>query len=345
MSIVEHAINLTERTQLPDALTRAGIYALVNQSKRQRATVPDDISKQFATDMAGFPIALATDEANEQHYEIPARFFELFLGRHRKYSSAFYDHATTTLDDAEARALTLTTAHADIQPGHKVLELGCGWGSLTLWLAAQFPTAQITAVSNSASQRLHIQKTAAERGLTNIDVITADMNSFMAPETYDRIVSVEMFEHMSNWRPLLEKVSGWLKPDGRFFMHIFTHRTAPYRFDHTDKTDWIGQHFFTGGIMPSHDLIRQFPDLVKVDQEWRWSGHHYQRTADDWLKNFDSNTREIDQILSDVYGSDAKLWKRRWRLFFLATSGLFGHDGGSEWGVSHYRLQSTASAS
>lgn len=342
MSIVEHAINFTERAPLPDAITKAGIRFLVGQSKRQRASASDDISRQFAKEMTHFPIALATDEANAQHYEIPPEFFQLFLGEHRKYSSGYYETPGDTLDAAEARALALTVEHADIKPNQEILELGCGWGSLTLWMAGHFPSCKITAVSNSQTQREYIEQTAAERKLTNVTVITADMNAFQTGKQFDRIASVEMFEHMSNWRPLLENVTRWLKPDGRFFMHIFTHRQAPYRFDHTDKTDWIGQHFFTGGIMPSQVLIRQFPDLVNVEQEWRWSGHHYKRTADDWLKNFDRHDTEINRILEAVYGKDARLWKRRWRLFFLATSGLFGHDDGKEWGVSHYRMRAAS---
>ena len=177
------------------------------------------------------------------------------------------------------------------------------------------------------------------QGLDNVDVVTADMNDFVTERRYDRVVSIEMFEHIANWRHLIENVTQWLEPDGRFFMHVFSHKLAPYRFDHNDKADWIAQHFFTGGVMPSHNLIHQFDDLIEVEDEWRWSGDHYERTARDWLANFDRNTSEIDRILVSVYGTDAGLWNRRWRLFFLATMGLFGHDGGREWGISHYRMR------
>jgi len=342
MPIVEQLISATERAPLPDAATKAGINFLVARTKRQLAREPDDASATFAQAMSAFPIAQATAEANEQHYEIPPRFFELFLGARRKYSCGYYENATSSLNDAEERALALTAEHAGLSDGQSVLELGCGWGSLTLWMAANYPASTITAVSNSHSQRAYIEERANILGLQNINAVTADMNAFDTQEQFERIVSIEMFEHMSNWHQLISKASSWLTPgDGRLFIHVFSHNRAPYRFDHTDKTDWIAQHFFTGGIMPSHDLIQQYGDLVEVEEEWRWSGEHYEKTARDWLANFDRNDAEIEAILKDVYGGEAILWKRRWRLFFLATMGLFGHAGGKEWGISHYRLKAT----
>jgi cyclopropane-fatty-acyl-phospholipid synthase len=339
MSLVENAIFAAERTPLPDPVIRAGIHYLVARTKRQLALSPGDASRRFADGMAAFPIALATDSANDQHYEIPSRFFELILGQRCKYSCCYYEHADTTLNQAEDAALAMTSAHADIKDDLDILELGCGWGSLTLWMAEKYPAARITAVSNSNSQREYIQWQAQLRGFGNVEVMTADMNDFETDHQYDRIVSVEMFEHIANWQSLIGKVANWLRPDGRFFMHVFSHKKAPYRFDQTDKSDWIAQHFFTGGIMPSHDLIHQLSDVIEVEAEWRWSGAHYERTSRDWLVNFDRNEQEITQILQGVYGKDATLWKRRWRWFFLATSGLFGHDGGNEWGVSHYRMR------
>jgi cyclopropane-fatty-acyl-phospholipid synthase len=339
MSIVEQAIAASERVPLPDVATRAVIHYLVDRTKRQLAGQPSDVSERFAQNMSAFPIALATEEANEQHYEIPSKFFELTLGKRRKYSCGYYEKSNATLDEAEEAALARTAENAGLTDGQDILELGCGWGSLALWMAEKYPASRITAVSNSGSQRDYILWQASMKGLDNIDVVTADMNDFVAESHYDRIVSVEMFEHIANWRQLLEKVTHWLKPNGRFFMHVFSHKAAPYLFDHTDKTDWIAQHFFTGGIMPSHNLIRQFSDLMGVESEWRWSGDHYEKTARDWLANFDSNSDEIDRILASVYGKDARLWKRRWRLFFLATMGLFGHDSGREWGISHYRMR------
>jgi cyclopropane-fatty-acyl-phospholipid synthase len=214
---------------------------------------------------------------------------------------------------------------------------------LTLWMGAHYPNATITAVSNSQSQRAHIMGEAKAKGLANVTVVTADMNAFATDQKFDRIVSVEMFEHMANWRALLERTRGWLKPDGFLFLHVFTHVNAPYRFDHRDKEDWIAQHFFTGGIMPSRTLINEFPDLYSVADSWDWNGTHYARTARDWLANCDANRPAIERLFSDVYGDQAKLWLRRWRLFYLATEGLFGDDAGRTWGVSHYRLRPTVS--
>lgn len=339
MSLITAAIHVFEDAPAPDLVSKAAIDLLVANTRKRLEREDPSAEDAFARGMTAYPIAQHADAANAQHYEVPAAFFSQVLGPRRKYSSCLYRTGRETLAEAEDLALADTCAHADLQDGQSVLELGCGWGSLSLWMAEHFPASTITAVSNSASQRAYIEARAAERGLTNLTVITADMNVFSIDRSFDRIVSVEMFEHMANWRGLLERVRGWLKPDGRLFIHIFTHRTAPYRFDVNDKADWIAQHFFTGGVMPSHGLINQFPDLFRVEDQWRWNGSHYQKTALDWLANFDRNEAEIMPILKSVYGKDARVWKRRWRLFFLATAGLFGHARGEEWGVSHYLLK------
>ena len=260
------------------------------------------------------------------------------LGPQRKYSSCLYDDGFESLAAAEERALQVSAEHAALADGQRILELGCGWGSLSLWMARHYPAARITAVSNSHSQREFIAGRAKAEGLANLTVVTADMNAFQPQNRFDRVVSVEMFEHMANWRPLLQRVRDCLEPDGRMFMHVFANRHASYRFAVDDKADWIAQHYFTGGIMPSRNLIRQFPDCFAVDAEWWWNGRHYRRTAQHWLDNFDRNADAVFEVLELVYGRDAKLWQRRWRLFFLATMGLFGHAAGEEWGVSHYRL-------
>ncbi len=342
MNMIALAIQTAERTPIPDALTLAGIDFLCGRTARRLETEPETAEIEFARSMGRFPVAIHTDEANEQHYELPPEFFALFLGKHRKYSSCLYPNENTTLTEAEAHALKETVDHAAIADGQTILELGCGWGSLSLYLAEHFPAARITSVSNSASQRAYIEAEARARGLSNLTIVTADMNVFRTTERFDRIVSVEMFEHMSNWEELLDRARGWLKPDGLMFLHVFTHRNRSYRFDHADKSDWIAQHFFTGGIMPAHDLPHRFPAIFRVEQEWRWNGTHYRRTALDWLKNFDANRAEIDRILQGVYGRDAGLWRRRWRMFFLATAGLFGHSGGEIWGVGHYLLKPVA---
>jgi cyclopropane-fatty-acyl-phospholipid synthase len=302
MSMMSTAINAFERLPLPDSVTSAGITFLCDRTRRSLVEYEPAQDSTFLDEMRQRPVAEHTDAANDQHYEIPPEFFSHILGPRRKYSCCLYQNRGDTLMDAEEHALADTARHADLADGQEILELGCGWGSLTLWMAQHFPNARITAVS------------------------------------FDRVVSVEMFEHMANWQPLLERIRTALKPDGRLFLHVFSHKTAPYRFDRENKADWIAQHFFTGGIMPSHGLIRHFDSLFTVEAEWLWNGVHYQRTALDWLANYDRNAPRIAEILKDVYGADWLLWRRRWRLFFLATGGLFGNNDGTEWGVSHYRL-------
>ena len=340
MSFIEAAIRAVETTPLPDPVTRLGIDFLVGQTRRKLAAAPPT-EQAFAQGMTAHPIAEHTDLANEQHYELPPAFFGLTLGPRRKYSCCLYPTGKESLAEAELIALEETVKHAGLADGQDILELGCGWGSLTLFMAERFPSARIVAVSNSVPQRAHIMAQAMAAGLANVTVVTADMNDFAPGANFDRVVSVEMFEHMANWQTLLERVRGWLRPDGRLFVHVFTHRSQPYRFDPADKTDWIAQHFFTGGIMPSHGLIGQFPDCFSVEEVWRWSGWHYRCTALDWLHNLDANRAETDALLMEVYGADARLWRRRWRLFYLATAGLFGHADGTEWGVSHYLLKPT----
>jgi cyclopropane-fatty-acyl-phospholipid synthase len=339
VNLTSAVIGFAERVPLPDLVIRAAIHQLCLRTATRLAGGDARSDANFAREMAARAIAEHTEAANAQHYEVPAEFFAHVLGPNRKYSSCFYRAPASTLQEAEEEALRQTVEHAGLANGQSILELGCGWGSLSLWIARQFPNAEVVAVSNSHSQRMYIQGEGAARGLTNLSVITADMNGFDPSRSFDRIVSVEMFEHMMNWRELLGRVRSWLAPQGRFFMHIFTHRTGAYLFDRNDDADWIARHFFTGGVMPSHLLIRQYADLFEVEEEWRWSGEHYRRTAMDWLANFDAHRAEIETILREVYGEDTALWMRRWRWFFLATAGLFGSSGGREWGISHYRMK------
>ncbi|RYE75602.1 MAG: class I SAM-dependent methyltransferase [Hyphomicrobiales bacterium] len=338
MTIMQRLSNWGEALPVPDAISRMVIASLVGRTERTLTTQPGNAAS-FAQEMMDRPIALHADAANAQHYEVPAAFFEQVLGPRRKYSCCYYADPIDSLATAEEAALSLTAEHAGLADGQEILELGCGWGSLSLWMAEAYPQARIVSVSNSASQRAFIEERARERGFGNLRVITADMNDFAIEERFDRVVSVEMFEHMANWRALLARVHGWLKPDGHLFIHVFAHARGCYRFDVGESADWIAQHFFTGGIMPSAALAHQFADLFAVEAEWRWSGEHYRRTAEDWLANFDRNLPAIEPILREAYGDDAPLWRRRWRLFFLATSGLFGHAGGEAWGVNHYRLR------
>lgn len=342
MSLIATAIGTAERVPLPDLLTRSGIALLVDRTRRRLDRLGANQDHPFAQAMAAYPIALHVDVANRQHYELPPEFFALTLGPRRKYSCCLYPTGRESMAEAELLALEATAEHAGLANGQHILELGCGWGSLTLYMAARFPSSEIVAVSNSAAQRRHIEAMAQLYRLNNITVITADMNSFVPTGTFDRIVSVEMFEHMSNWHDLLHRVRSWLAPGGRLFLHVFSHRSQPYRFDHNNEADWIARHFFTGGIMPSHGLIHAFADSFAVERSWRWNGLHYQKTALHWLENFDANAAEISSVLSEVHGREASLWLRRWRLFYLATAGLFGCKGGEQWGVSHYLLRPAA---
>ncbi len=341
--LIARLTHWVERTDLPDFITRLGIWILCNQTARRLAGQGATGEKAFVGAMSAHPIAEHADTANTQHYELPAEFFALTLGPRRKYSACFYKGTSATLAEAEDAAMAVTLKRAGLVDGQDILELGCGWGSLSLYMAEYLPTARITAVSNSASQRAYIEGIARARGFSNLRVITADMNDFVSENPFDRIVSVEMFEHMANWDALLSRARGWLRPDGRLFVHIFTHATTSYRFDHRNPADWIAQHFFTGGLMPAEKLLWRFPQHFTIEEQWRWNGRHYAHTARDWLANFDRNIVEIRAILKAVYGTDAPLWERRWRLFYLATAGLFGHSGGNIWGVSHYLLKPAAS--
>ena len=337
MTMLQTMIDVGEGIAWPDAVTQSAIRFMVGRTRLKLRQTPRDADRQFAEAMTAYPIAVDTAAANAQHYEIPDDFFALVLGPQRKYSCCLYEDGADTLIEAEERALAATAAHAGLADGQRILELGCGWGSLSLWMARRYRAAKIVSVSNSHSQRAFIAGRAKAYGLSNLELVTTDMNAFVPAGRFDRVVSVEMFEHMSNWRPLLRRMRDCIDGDGRMFIHVFSNAHASYRFAVEDKEDWIAQHYFTGGIMPSHGLIRQFPEF-SVDAEWRWNGRHYQRTAADWLQNFDLNADAIFKILKRVYGKDARLWQRRWRLFFLATMGLFGHAEGEEWGVSHYRL-------
>lgn len=341
MALTNLAIDWTEKGVLPDAFVRTGIRRLLQQRLGDlRARNPEQaaaFAESFARDMVQAPIAPLPHKANEQHYEVPAEFFGHALGKHRKYSSCWWPEGVQDLDTAEEAALAATCERAGIADGQQILELGCGWGSLTLWMAAHYPAARITAVSNSRSQRAYIEAQAAARGHANIEVITCDVSGFEPRARFDRIVSVEMFEHLRNWPEMFRRVSRWLAPGGRFFMHVFVHRGVPYAFEDRDATDWMTRHFFAGGMMPSDDLALRFQDDLALVSRWRWDGTHYERTARAWLANMEARRDEVWPVLERTYGPEsAGLWWMRWRLFFLACAELFGYANGSEWWVSHY---------
>ena len=339
--------SLLERDFLPDWLIRAGIRRIVAaRLHEQEAGGIDGQSARFAALLQALDdsaVAVTPDAANQQHYEVPPAFFELVLGRHLKYSSAWWPDGVTTLDEAEARMLSLTAERAQLADGQTILELGCGWGSLTLFMAAQLPTSRIIAVSNSAPQRDFILERAHHAGLRNIDVRTADINTFAFEERADRIVSVEMLEHVRNYRALFHRLAAWLTGDGRMFVHVFAHRRFAYPFEVRGPSDWMARYFFTGGMMPSDDLFLHVQDDFAVEAHWRLSGRHYQRTANAWLANMDRRRAEVDAVLARAYGvDDVTRWRVRWRVFFMACAEMFGYRGGDEWIVSHYRFQKRA---
>jgi cyclopropane-fatty-acyl-phospholipid synthase len=335
------AVELTESGYVPDSLIRHGIRKLLRQRLDEihasdiETTAQEQIA--FLEGMDQADIALLPQLANEQHYEVPQAFYGDVLGSYGKYSCCYWANGVDSLANAEKAGLEETCKHAAIEDGMDILELGCGWGSLTLWLASRYPNSKITAVSNSKSQGEHIKKNLSELALQNVEVITADMNDFSTVKSYDRIVSVEMFEHMRNYRELFRRVNSWLAPEGKFFMHIFVHKNTPYVFEDRDNTDWMSRYFFSGGMMPSDDLPLFFQDNLKIENRWRWNGVHYQKTAEAWLQNLDNHRDRVWPVLETTYGRDfAKMWFMRWRMFFLAVSELFGYRNGNEWFVSHY---------
>jgi len=340
------AVHLAERGMLPDGLCRQGIRRLIALRIREEETQTAEEERtkleRLLAQLRSSPVAIHPEKANEQHYELPPDFFESVLGKHLKYSACYWPEGTKSLDQAEEAALELTTQRAELEDGQKILELGCGWGSLTLWMAQRFPSSRILAMSNSTLQRDFILSRAAAKGIANLEVITADINEFQLDQTFDRIVTVEMLEHVRNYQQLFARMTRWLAPKGKAFIHIFSHARFAYPFETEGPTNWMGRYFFTGGLMPSDDLLLHFQEQVKLEERWRLNGTHYARTAQAWLQNMDQNKEKILPILSKVYGSEAtKRWWVRWRLFFMACEELFGYSEGKEWGVSHYRFVPT----
>jgi cyclopropane-fatty-acyl-phospholipid synthase len=344
------AMNLLERDWVPDFLIRRRIRALLAARLREEDQGDPERQQQrlqdFVRQLSVSPVAIETAAANEQHYEVPTEFYKRVLGKHLKYSSCYFAAQTSLpaehLDAAEARMLELTCRRARLQDGERIIELGCGWGSLSLWMAANYPRARITAVSNSRTQKEHIDAQARERGLGNLEVVTCDVNVLAFPEErkFDRVVSVEMFEHMRNYETLLARVASWMAPGATLFVHIFTHRQFAYPFEVRDETDWMARWFFTGGIMPSDHLLLYFQRDVRLLEHWRVPGWHYSLTSEAWLQNMDRHRAELMPLLARTYGEGQALrWWVYWRVFFMSCAELWGHDQGREWLVSHYLFE------
>jgi cyclopropane-fatty-acyl-phospholipid synthase len=333
---------LLSRELIPDVLIRAAIRKLLRDRLKEiqynDIEQKEQIITRFIAQMDSSPIAVNTRDANEQHYEVPTEFYQYALGVHKKYSSCLY-LADESLDQAELNMLNLTMTRAELADGMNVLELGCGWGSLTMAMAAKFPKSKITAVSNSTTQKEFIDSECVKRNLNNVTIITCDMNDFELKERFDRIVSVEMFEHMRNHRKLLTKLNDMLNDDGKIFIHIFVHKELPYLFEVKDDTDWMSKYFFSGGMMPSDDLFYRSQDIFKIEQHWRVNGRHYAKTARHWLENMDKNRGPVMQLFEKHYKQEAKKWWSYWRIFFMSCEELWAYDNGNTWFVAHYLLK------
>lgn len=336
-------IDWVERGWVPDALVRYGIRQRLKKKLLAESLL--DVEQQarriqaLMDELAQSPIAIETDKANEQHYEVEAGFFKTVLGQRLKYSSGLWSEQAANLDQAEDAMLKASCEHAKLENGQRVLELGCGWGSLSLWMAAEYPDSHITAVSNSVSQKQSIDARALELGLHNLEVITSDVNDLTLSERFDRVVSVEMFEHVRNYRTLMSRIAGWLKPDGVLFVHIFCHRFLAYPYEVASDDDWMARHFFSGGLMPAADTLLHFQDDLALEERCLYNGRHYAKTLRAWLDRMDANRGQVDLVLQRVYGDDWKVWGERWRLFFIACEELFAYDNGQAWHVAHYRFR------
>ena len=342
--MIKVLINLAEKGFLPDLLIRLGIKRLCGQRLSETNTLGlealENSHQQWIDLLTESPVAIVPEKANEQHYEVPPKFFELVLGANLKYSSGYWSKEVFSLDESEHEMLKITCERAGLVDGQDILELGCGWGSLTCFMAQKFPNSKITAVSNSKDQRNFIQQKNDKLNLQNIKVFTADMNDFSTDEKFDRVISIEMFEHMRNYDELLKRIDGWLKQNGKLFVHIFSHKEVAYPFEDKDDGDWMAREFFSGGQMPSHRLLMSFPDRMKIEKDWRVSGTHYEKTSLAWLRKMDTNKIEVLELFKTTYGEkDASEWFQRWRIFFMSCEVLFGFNEGSEWGVSHYLFE------
>lgn len=332
---------LLEKNKIPDTLLRIGIRRLLAQRLKDLYKGNTEARQArlmtLLEELKSSPIAIHTEEANKQHYEVPTLFYQYCLGKHLKYSSGYWKEGVTDLNTSEEDMLLLTCQRAELQNGQSVLELGCGWGSLSLFMASKYPQSHFVVLSNSRTQKQYIDAQAIQRGITNLKVLTANINDFIADQTFDRVVSVEMFEHMRNYQKLMSLVASALKPDGKLFVHIFTHKEQAYKFEVVDDSDWMSQYFFTGGMMPSDDLLLYFNEALTIEKHWHVNGLHYSKTAEAWLSNMDRHKTEIIPLFEQTYGKEQALkWWVYWRIFYMACAELWAYHGGEEWMVSHY---------
>ena len=342
--MIKALIKFAEKGFLPDSLIRFGIKRLCRQRLSEARTLDlealENKHQQWIDFLTKSPVAILPEKANEQHYEIPPKFFELALGASLKYSCGLWPKGVSSLDESESEMLRLTCKRAELVDGQDILELGCGWGSLTFHMAQNFPNSKITAVSNSNDQIKFIEKKCLKLRLKNIETINADMNDFAIDKEFDRVVSIEMFEHMRNYDELLKRIGGWLNQNGKLFVHIFSHKEISYPFEDKGDGDWMAREFFSGGQMPSHKLLMSFPGRMKAETSWRIDGTHYAKTSRAWLEKMDKNKKAIVEVFSSTYGEKAaSAWFHRWRIFFMSCEVLFGYNRGSEWGVSHYLFE------
>lgn len=345
--LVKNFVKVLEHGYMPDAITRVGIRSLVKQRLNEsfeKTNHDSQYIKHYAQSLRESPLAIMTKKANEQHYEVPTEFYDLSLGQHKKYSSCYWDKNTKSLEEAEQRALDISIEHAGVQDGMRVLELGCGWGSLSLELGKRFPNSQIVAVSNSKTQKEYIDNKARERGLKNITVLTRDLgfesNYHFGEEKFDRVMSIEMMEHLRNYDLFFKSIAPSMKDDGKFFIHIFTHKEIPYFFETEGEDNWMGKHFFSGGQMPSRDLFDEFNKDLVVEKKWDWNGEHYSKTLEAWLDNTDDEKDRVLSMFKKTYGEGSEVvWYNRWRVFFMSCSELFKYNNGEEWGVTHYLMK------
>ncbi len=335
--------SLLKKDIIPDVLLRFGVRQItkrrINRVDKMNVAEKEKFLMNFITERSEGPIAINTEDANEQHYEMPSQFFDLVLGQHKKYSCAYWEDGDT-LDDAESRMLQLVCQRAGVADGQKILELGCGWGAFCLYAAERFPNSHVTAISNSNNQRLYIEKVAKLKGIKNLQVITCDINDLELTEKFDRIVSIEMFEHMRNYHALFNKSAGFLNDEGKLFVHVFCHRELPFTYEVKSKSDWMAKYFFTGGTMPSRDLFHFFNHDLRISQQWAINGNHYSKTLEAWLKKMDRQKNVVIPILEEREGVTESLkWWSYWRIFFLACSEFFSINGGNEYFVVHYLFE------